>query len=202
MGGGTTNAADMQGFSRPMAWLVLLLACAVVPTLGLRSRGYLVRPPGKSTSRSKRRPSDTPTLTVHPVTPAAQASRGGSHRRSHWAALVSFAVAGGMVPWVVFLGITLPRRYAADNWDVLWTGFDVAMVLVLCDAAWTAWFRGRIRESTTLIAGTLMTCDAWFDIVPSLGRSDQWVSMLTGFGAEIPLAVYFFWLYSRRRPVH
>ena len=47
------------------------------------------------------------------------------------------------------------------------------------------------------MAGTLLLCDGWFDIMTSIGRPGQWVTLLTGFGVEIPLAVFFLWLYRR-----
>jgi hypothetical protein len=107
------------------------------------------------------------------------------------------AMAAILVPWTVFLSISLPPRYDAGHWKLLWTGFDVALTVVLGYAAWAAWFRRQILATTAIVAGTLLLCDAWFDIVTSIGHSDQWVTLLTGFGVEIPLALFFLWLYRR-----
>jgi hypothetical protein len=106
-------------------------------------------------------------------------------------------MAAVLVPWTVFLGISLPPKYDAGHWNVLWTGFDVALIVVLSYAAWAAWFHRQVLATTAIVAGTLLLCDAWFDIVTSIGRPDQWVTLLTGFGVEIPLAVFFLWLYRR-----
>lgn len=106
-------------------------------------------------------------------------------------------LAAGLVPWTVLLGLSLPPKYDAGHWDLLWTGFDVALICVLGYAAWAAWFRRQILASTTIVAGTLLLCDAWFDIITSFGHRDQWLTLLTGFGAEIPLALFFFWLYRQ-----
>jgi hypothetical protein len=46
-----------------------------------------------------------------------------------------------------------------------------------------------------LVTATLLVCDAWFDVVTSLGRPDGWVSIVTALCAELPLAVAFLWLY-------
>lgn len=102
-----------------------------------------------------------------------------------------------LVGWTVFLGFSLPPSYDARHWNLLWIGFDVAIVAVLTSAAWAAWARRQILASAALIAGTLLLCDAWFDIVTSIGQGDQWVTLLTGFGAELPLALFFFWLHRR-----
>jgi hypothetical protein len=106
-------------------------------------------------------------------------------------------IAAGMVPWTIFLGFSLPPKYDAGHWVLLWTGFDVALICVLSYAAWAAWFRRQVIATTAVVAGTLLLRDAWFDIITSLGHRDQWVTLLTGFGGELPLAVFFFWLYRR-----
>jgi hypothetical protein len=112
-------------------------------------------------------------------------------------ATVFLAVATGMVPWTVFLGLSLPLKYNAGHWRLLWTGFDVALICVLGYAAWAAWFHRQILATTAIVAGTLLLCDAWFDIITSAGHSDHWVTLLTGLGGEIPLGIFFLWLYRR-----
>jgi hypothetical protein len=107
------------------------------------------------------------------------------------------AMAAILVPWTVLLALSLPPKYDAGHWNLLWTGFDVGLIVVLGYAAWAAWFRRQVLATTAIVAGTLLLCDAWFDIVTSIGRPDQWVTLLTGFGVELPLAVFFLWLYRR-----
>ena len=107
------------------------------------------------------------------------------------------AMAAILVPWTVFLGVSLPPKYDAGHWNILWTGFDVGLIAVLGYAAWAAWFHRQVLASTAIVAGTLLSCDGWFDIMTSIGRPGQWVTLLTGFGVELPLAVFFLWLYRR-----
>ena len=118
-------------------------------------------------------------------------------RRAQFVAACFLLIAAGMVPWTVFLGFSLPPRYDAGHWDLLWTGFDVGLICVLSYAAWAAWFHRQIVATTAIVAGTLLLCDAWFDIITSLGHDDQWVTLLTGLAGELPLALFFFWLYRR-----
>lgn len=108
---------------------------------------------------------------------------------------VLLAIAVGLVPWIVFLGFSLPPHYEARHWPLLWIGYDAAEVAVLAYAAWAAWFRRQILAATSLVAATLMFCDAWFDVVTSFGGRDQWVTLATAFGGEIPLGLFFVWLY-------
>ena len=102
-----------------------------------------------------------------------------------------------LIPWTIFLGLTLPPKYHASHWRLLWTGFDASLIAVLLLAAWAAWYQRQILAAIAVIAGTLLFCDAWFDMVTSFGHRDEWLTLLTGFGAELPLGVFFFWLYRR-----
>ena len=90
-----------------------------------------------------------------------------------------------------------PAKYNVGHWNLLWTGFDIGLLCVLGPAAWAAWFRRQILAATAIVARTLLLCDAWFDVITSMGHRDQWLTLLTGFGGELPLAVFFFWLYRR-----
>ncbi len=118
-------------------------------------------------------------------------------RRAKLVATCFLLIAAGMVPWTVYLGLSLPPRYDAGHWDLLWTGFDVGLICVLSYAAWAAWFHRQVIATTAIVAGTLLLCDAWFDIITSLGHGDQWITLLTALGGELPLAVFFFWLYRK-----
>jgi hypothetical protein len=118
-------------------------------------------------------------------------------RRGRLFATAFLVMAAGLVPWTILLGFTLPPKYDAGHWDLLWVGFDAALIAVLALASWAAWFGRQILATAALVAGTLLLCDAWFDIITSIGHRDQWLTLLTGLGAEIPLALFFFWLYRR-----
>ena len=112
-------------------------------------------------------------------------------------AIVLGAIVVGLVGWTGYLGWSLPERYEARNWNLVWVGFDGALIAVLGYAAWVAWFRRQIMVVTALIAGTLLLCDAWFDVVTSFGNRDAWLTMLTAAGGELPAALFFFWVARR-----
>jgi hypothetical protein len=118
-------------------------------------------------------------------------------RHNHRISAVVVLVVAGMVPWTGYLAYALPARYDAQHWNVLWAGFDLALMAVLAYTAWAAWFRRQIMVATALVAGTLLVCDAWFDVVTSFGTSDMPISLVTALGGELPLAVFFFWLARR-----
>lgn len=110
-------------------------------------------------------------------------------------AVVTLVTAVCLIPWIVFLGFSLPPHYDAGHWPLLWIGYDVAEMTVLAFAAWAAWFRREVLAPACLVVAVLLLCDAWFDVVTSWGHRDQWVTLATGLGAEIPLGIVFLWIY-------
>ena len=44
-----------------------------------------------------------------------------------WASHVFVALGAVLVPWTLWLAATLPERHVARNFDVAWSGFDVAL---------------------------------------------------------------------------
>ena len=112
-------------------------------------------------------------------------------------ALAVGVAAIGMVPWSIFLGLTLPRRYDARHWSLLWIGFDAILCVVLASFAWLTWKRRQLMLVMAIIAGTLLFCDAWFDVITSWGNRDHWVTIMTAVFAELPLSAFMFWLAYR-----
>ena len=108
-----------------------------------------------------------------------------------------FAAVLFMVPWTAFLAATLPTHFRAHNWDVAWVGFDSVLMLVLMATAWAAWYRRQVLAMASVVAGTMLLCDAWFDINTSWGTSGLPVTILTALIGNVPLAVVFFWLARR-----
>ena len=98
----------------------------------------------------------------------------------------------GLIPWIVLLGLTLPRRYVANHWAVAWVGFDVALLCLLVLTAWAAWRRREIVIVAALVTGTMLVVDAWFDIVTDSSTGDLVISALTAVFGELPLAALLF----------
>ncbi len=94
----------------------------------------------------------------------------------------------GLIPWIVILGLTLPRRYIADHWTLAWVGFDVALLCALVSTAWAAWRRRQIAIIAAVVVGTMLIVDACFDIVTSSTRRDLILSVVTAVFGELPLA--------------
>jgi hypothetical protein len=98
----------------------------------------------------------------------------------------------GLIPWIVFLGLTLPHRYITNHWEVAWVGYDVALLCALAITAWAAWRRRQIVIMALLVTGTMLVVDAWFDIVTDSTTHDLIISMVDAALGELPLAALAF----------
>lgn len=94
----------------------------------------------------------------------------------------------GMIPWTVYLSITLPDKYIANNWPATWVGFDILLLLFMVATAVLGLLRRQLLVLTAFTTGILLLCDAWFDVMTAT-PSDRWLSVLTALLAEAPLAI-------------
>jgi len=46
-------------------------------------------------------------------------------RTRGWLALCA-AIA--LIPWTIYLGLTLPQSYSAQHWRLTWVGFDILLL--------------------------------------------------------------------------
>ena len=94
-----------------------------------------------------------------------------------------------LVPWIVYLAVTLPRQYVADNWDVTWVGFDVLLLVMMVATAVLGYLRRQMLVLTAFATGVLLVCDAWFDVITARGDDQMW-SLVSAFVVELPLAAF------------
>jgi hypothetical protein len=93
----------------------------------------------------------------------------------------------GLIPWIIYLSITLPDRYIAHNWTATWVGFDILLLLFLASTAVLGLMRRQLLVLTAFTTGILLICDAWFDVMTA-AATDRWLSVLTATVGELPLA--------------
>jgi hypothetical protein len=113
--------------------------------------------------------------------------------------VVAAAACVALIPWTIFLAVTLPRHYEAHHWRLTWVGLDVAMAFFLARTAWLAYRRQRGLVISAVVTGTLLCVDAWFDVVTA-NQADRMVSLATAVFGEIPLAAVLF--LAARRVLH
>jgi hypothetical protein len=97
-------------------------------------------------------------------------------------------VALALVPWTLWLTFSLPSRHVSDRYDLAWVGFDVALMVAFAATAWAAVRRSRWLPTFAAVTGTMLVCDAWFDIVTSHGGSEMAEAVAEAVFGELPLA--------------
>jgi hypothetical protein len=121
-------------------------------------------------------------------------SGGGRWLVPPWIAPALLGCAVVLIPWTALLFSTLPRHYVANHWDFAWGGFDIGLGIALAATAVLVARRSPLAEVTATITGTLLLCDAWFDILTSRGTSDISQAIASALLIELPLAALCFWM--------
>ncbi len=113
-------------------------------------------------------------------------------RRRRLGLLVLTACCVALAGWIAILILTLPGRYTSSDWRAVWVGLDIAELLGFAATAWAAWHQRQVVIFLMVITGTLLLCDAWFDVALDYGSSDFTTSILSAVLVEIPLAFLLF----------
>ena len=113
-------------------------------------------------------------------------------RRRRLGLLIMTVCCVALAAWIVILLQTLPGRYTSSDWRGVWVGLDIAELLGFAATAWAAWHQRQIVIFLMIVTGTLLVCDAWFDLALDYGSSGFTASVLSAVLAELPLAFVLF----------
>ena len=94
------------------------------------------------------------------------------------------------VPLIVLAALGAPSSHAAHHLELMWTGLDVFELLAMALTGWCLWRRHPNLAVAAALTGTLMLCDAWYDVVTTAGRAEGTSVALACL--EITLAVLSF----------
>lgn len=113
-----------------------------------------------------------------------------SRLRTHRQIRIGVAAAAALllIPWTVYLAVSLPREHKVRDWGPLWIGFDGIELLLLAITFWLGWQRRTIGLLVAFATGVVLLCDAWFDLLTS-APGELWRAALSAVVVEIPLAV-------------
>jgi hypothetical protein len=109
-------------------------------------------------------------------------------RIMRWRLALMLASVTVLIPWTVYLAITLPDRYVARNWVGTWVGFDIMLVAMLAATVVFGWRRRQLLFPTAFASGVLLVCDAWFDVLTSQPGADFVQALGSALLLELPLA--------------
>jgi len=113
-------------------------------------------------------------------------------RERRLALAVSTAACVVLAGWIVLLAATLPHHFSAHHWRAVWVNFDVFLLAAFAATAWAIWRQRQVLILLLMLIGTMLCCDAWFDVGTSLATSGLGISLLTAVVAELPLAFLAF----------
>jgi hypothetical protein len=106
--------------------------------------------------------------------------------------VVSVVACAVLAGWIVVLVLTLHRSFHAQHWKGAWVGFDFILLLAFASTGWAIWRGRQIAIACLIVTGTLLCCDAWFDVILDTGSSGVWVSVASALVVELPLAFLMF----------
>jgi len=113
-------------------------------------------------------------------------------RRRQLGLILMTACCIGLACWIAYLLLTLPAHHRSSEWRTVWVGLDVAELLGFAAVAWAAWQQRQIIIFFMIMTGTLLVCDAWFDLTLDYGSRGFAISVLSAVFAEFPLAFIMF----------
>jgi hypothetical protein len=99
-----------------------------------------------------------------------------------------------LVPWTLWLTVTLPTRHLTHHYRLAWVGFDIALAIAFGATAIAALRLSPWLQALATLTGTMLLCDAWFDVVTAASGDEQTQAILEAVCAEIPLAILCGWI--------
>lgn len=116
--------------------------------------------------------------------------------------VAAFAAAGiGLLPWTIWLAMSLHPRHVTNRWDIAWSGFDTGLAALFIATAVAAHRRSPWVGALAAATGTVLIVDAWFDITLESHADELRNSILLAVFAELPAALVCFWIALRTERV-
>ena len=113
-----------------------------------------------------------------------------------WIGPIFLVVALALGPWTLYLTYTLPSRHVTRRYDLAWIGFDIALLAAFAVTGWCVLRASKWLVPAAAVTGTMLLCDAWFDVITSQSGGEQVEAILEACFAELPLAAlcgYIVW---------
>lgn len=92
-----------------------------------------------------------------------------------------------LIPWIIYLAMTLPPQYEVRNWRLTWVGFDIILTSLMVSTVYFGMRRNRLVVPTAFATGVLLVCDTWFDVTTA-SPHDLKYSVLSAICVELPIA--------------
>jgi len=113
-----------------------------------------------------------------------------------WVTRLYVLLAVVLLPWTIYLGLSLPRHHLSSHWDVSWTGLDIGLIFALTATGLFAYFRSIWVVIAAATTGSLLLVDAWFDVMSEHNGGAFHQALIMAFVFELPLASLSYYLAS------
>ena len=138
-------------------------------------------------SAARRRPRPLP----YPRRGPAEAARLPLPR---WIGALAVGSIVGFLPWIVYLGFTLPAKVRSEHYDIAWLGFDCAMWTMRAALAFCAIRRHAATGAVAAMASLMLVIDAGFDVFTSGAQHGEMaLAIVLALCGEFPLAILCGW---------
>lgn len=104
-----------------------------------------------------------------------------------WAYLT---VAVALVPWIVFLSLTLPSRTTVSHYRLAWVGFDTMLLVAFARTAYLTMRRRVQTEIAAAATATMLLVDAWFDMTTASTHGAFVEAVVLAVFGEVPAALF------------
>ena len=110
-------------------------------------------------------------------------------RLRRWLAPLFLLAALALIPWTVYLVVTLPGQHLQTGYyDLAWGGFNLALASMLAATGFGLLRRKLWVQSTATAAATMLFCDAWFDVLSANSSQERLLAALLAVCVELPTA--------------
>jgi phosphoribosylamine---glycine ligase len=127
-----------------------------------------------------------------PEPPAAAAlavsSSAGQVRARRWLGLGFTAAGVALLPWLVYLAVSLPASARAWHWPAAWAGLDAMEAAGLLATGFLLLRRDVRWRLAALPTAGLLLADAWFDVTTAPPGTGELVSLAMALAVELPVA--------------
>lgn len=106
-----------------------------------------------------------------------------------WVPRLYLGVATALIPWTVYLALTLPLHQVISHYRGVWVGYDIVLIVVLGRIGWFASRRDPRVVLTGTAGATLLVADAWFDVMTAATSVGRLGAILDAVLLELPGAV-------------
>jgi len=116
-----------------------------------------------------------------------------------WVPYLFAVLSLALVPGIARVFASAAPLHLVTHWRLAWGGFDVALAALLAATGLALFRRSALAEVLAAMTATLLCCDAWLDVLSSVGqgRSATVAAIGEAAFAELPLAALFTWVAAR-----